>query len=53
MELSGPFKDSKILEFIPGPGKYKADYSTLDQHGMSLRQRLPDVSTKHLLKVYL
>ena len=51
MEMSGPFKDSKILNYIPGPGRYDSNKSTLENRPTSIRQRLPDVSTRHLLKV--
>lgn len=53
MQLSGPLKETKILGFIPGPGKYESNYSTLDQRGTSIRVKLPDTTTKHLLKVIL
>ena len=39
-----------MKKFIPGPGRYKADYSTLDNHAFTLRSRLPDHSQDHLLK---
>ena len=49
--MSGPFKDSKILNYIPGPGRYESNKSTLENRSSSMRQKLPDVSTRHLLKV--
>ena len=52
MEMSGPFKDSKMLNYIPGPGRYDSHKSTLENRPTSIRQRLPDVSTRHLLKVF-
>ncbi len=51
MELGGPLKDTKLLAYIPGPGNYESNKSMLDQRASSLRQRLPDNSQKHLLKV--
>jgi hypothetical protein len=53
MALGGPLKDSKILGFIPGPGNYDSNKSTLDEKGPSLKPRLPDLSQRHLLKVLL
>lgn len=50
MNIGGPLRDSIAKKFIPGPGNYKADYSTLDQHNISLKSRLPDRSQAHLLK---
>jgi hypothetical protein len=51
MELGGPLKDAKLLNFVPGPGNYNSNYSTLSPRTSSLRQKLPDVSNRHLLKV--
>ncbi len=51
MVLGGPLKDSKILSFIPGPGNYESNKSMLEQRGATLKQKLPDFSQKHLLKV--
>jgi hypothetical protein len=51
MVLGGPLKDSKIHAFVPGPGNYEANKSTLDDKGPSLKCRLPDYSSKHLEKV--
>jgi hypothetical protein len=51
MQLGGPLKDTKIFGYIPGPGKYDSNKSTLDQRASSLRQKLPDYSQKHLEKV--
>jgi hypothetical protein len=51
MELSGPLKDTKILGYIPGPGKYDANHSTLDQRHNTIRVKLPDTTLKHLEKV--
>jgi hypothetical protein len=48
MELGGPLKETKILGFIPGPGKYDSNKSMLDQRASSLRPRLPDTSQKYL-----
>lgn len=48
MQLSGPLKDTKILGFIPGPGKYDSNKSMLDHRASSLRPKLPDTSQKHL-----
>lgn len=53
MELSGPMKETKIQAFVPGPGRYEANKSTLDQRTSSLRSKLPDNTYKHLLKVSL
>lgn len=52
MEIGGPLKDSKILGFIPGPGRYESNKSMLDHRGSTLHQKLPDNSQKHLLKVH-
>ena len=49
--MSGPFKDSKMLGYIPGPGRYDSNRSTLENRSSTMRQKLPDVSTRHLLKV--
>jgi len=46
-------KDAKILSYIPGPGQYNANKSTLDPRASSLRSRLPDSSQNHLIKVYI
>lgn len=51
MQLSGPLKDTKILGFIPGPGKYDNNQSTLDQRSSTIRAKLPDNTLKHLEKV--
>lgn len=51
MELGGPLKDTKLLGYIPGPGRYDANKSQLDQRASSMRQKLPDTSQRHLLKV--
>jgi hypothetical protein len=51
MQLGGPLKDTKILGFIPGPGKYESNKSMLDQRASSLHPRLPDTSQRHLEKV--
>lgn len=53
MQLGGPLKDSKILGFIPGPGKYDSNKSMLDNRASSLHPKLPDHSQKHLEKVEL
>jgi hypothetical protein len=51
MELGGPMKDAKVLGFVPGPGQYKTNVSTIDHRYASLKPRLPDNSQKHLVKV--
>jgi len=53
MELGGIFRDSKLQSYIPGPGRYDSNKSTLDDRPSSLRARLPDISNRHLLKVWL
>ena len=52
MALGGPMANSVMKKYIPGPGMYKNDTSTLvrDDHVPSLRSRLPDRSHNHLLK---
>ena len=51
MELGGPLKDTKLHAYIPGPGRYDSNKSMLDSRTSSLRAKLPDTTTKHLLKV--
>ena len=51
MELGGPLKDSKLLQFVPGPGNYDSNKSTLDSRAASLKPRLPDTTLNHLTKV--
>ena len=51
MELSGPMKDTKILGYIPGPGRYDSNKSMLDNRASTMRVKLPDPTYKHLLKV--
>ena len=50
MELSGPMKDTKILGYIPGPGRYDSNKSMLDNRASTMRVKLPDTTYKHLLK---
>ena len=52
MALGGPLKDSKLQSYIPGPGNYESNKSMLDKRATSLRQKLPDRSITHLLKVH-
>jgi hypothetical protein len=51
MELTGPLKETKMLAYIPGPGRYDSK-SMLDQRSSSLKPRLPDNTNKHLIKVF-
>lgn len=51
MELGGPLKDAKLLGYVPGPGQYNSNVSTLEPRSISLKSKLPDNSQKHLLKV--
>ena len=53
MALGGPMASSVMKRYIPGPGQYKNDTSTLvrDDHVPQLRSRLPDKSYDHLKKV--
>jgi len=53
MELGGPMKETKLHGFVPGPGRYDSNKSMLDHRESSMRQKLPDNTYKHLLKVNL
>ena len=43
-------KETKLLAYIPGPGRYD-NKSMLDPKTSSIRQKLPDNSNKHLVRV--
>lgn len=53
MEAGGPLSNTINQRYIPGPGKYNDKTTVLldRNHIPSLRSRLPDRSTVHLLKV--
>lgn len=51
MQLSGPLKDTKLLGYIPGPGNYESNPSTLDKRATTIAGKLEDRTTKHLEKV--
>ena len=53
MEIGGPMATSFLQKYIPGPGNYKNDKSTLthEQNTTTLKSRLPDRTYNHLLKV--